>query len=170
MNETPPGAVFDCTVFLQALVNRKGPAFACKQLVDDGQVVLFLSQQVLAEVTEVLNRPELHQKLPALTAERVQAFLADLAARATTVADVPLQFSYPRDPKDEPYLNLALAAGARYLVAWDKDLLDLMNEHTPDGKDFRQRFPALTILTPVSFLREFSPSQGGNPQPEGAPG
>jgi putative PIN family toxin of toxin-antitoxin system len=154
MTETVPGAVFDCTVFLQALANRKGPAFACKQLVDSGHVVLFLSEDVLAEVTEVLNRPEIHKKLKTITPERVAKFLADVTAKATTIAAVPKQFTYPRDPKDEPYVNLALAAGATHLVAWDKDLLDLIDEEKADGKDFRKRFPSLTILTPVAFLQE----------------
>lgn len=163
MSSTPPGVVFDCTIFLQALANRNGPAFACKQLVDNGRVVLFLSDAVLQEVREVLGRPELRQKLKTLTPERVLAFLADVTARAVMLADVPNQFSYPRDPKDEPYVNLALAAGARYLVAWDKDLLDLMNEDLAEGKDFRQRFPALRILTPVTFLREFPPEETNEP-------
>lgn len=54
-----------------------------------------------------------------------------------------------RDPKDEPYLNLAIAAKATYLVSRDRDLLDLMADPT-----FRQRHPDLLILDPVEFLRE----------------
>ena len=33
-----------------------------------------------------------------------------------------------RDRKDEPYLDLALSANARYLISRDKDLLDLMQD------------------------------------------
>jgi hypothetical protein len=33
------------------------------------------------------------------------------------VHDVPRIFEYDRDPKDEAYINLALAAGATYLVS-----------------------------------------------------
>ena len=72
----------------------------------------------------------------------MQAFVGDLASKAVFLADVPAIFSYPRDPKDEPYLNLALASGAGYLITWDKDLLDLMNETSLEGKALRQRFPA----------------------------
>jgi predicted nucleic acid-binding protein len=64
----------------------------------------------------------------------------------------------PRDPKDESYLNLAVAVGARYLVTWDNDLLDLRKD-TAEGEDFRTRFPTLTVLTPVELLRELSPVQ-----------
>ena len=53
----------------------------------------------------------------------------------------PSVFAYPRDPKDEPYVNLAVAAAADYVVTRDKDLLDLMTGHTDEAKAFR-RFPA----------------------------
>lgn len=73
--------------------------------------------------------------------------------RAIFLESVPTEFSYDRDPKDEMYVNLALAAGAAYLVSRDNDLLDLMKE-TDIGRAFRERFPSLTILDPVAFLRE----------------
>jgi putative PIN family toxin of toxin-antitoxin system len=157
MSESLPAAVFDCTVFLQALANQKGPAFACWQLVDTGRVTLYLNPQVIAEVTEVLNRPELHQKFKTLTPNKVRVYLSNVVARATILADVPQRFTYPRDPKDEPYINLAIATGARYLVTRDKDMLDLMDETTSEGRDFRERFPGLMILDPVVFLRELAP-------------
>ena len=46
-------------------------------------------------------------------------------------------------------MDLAAAAGARYLVSRDKDLLSLMQDEA-----FRQQFPDLTIVDPVAFLRE----------------
>ena len=60
---------------------------------------------------------------------------------------VPVSFRY-RDPDDEPYLNLAIAVSADYLVTRDNDLLDLMQDSA-----FRVRFPSLTILDPVTALR-----------------
>ena len=71
---------------------------------------------------------------------------------------------FPRDPKDEPYINLALAANADYLVTRDNDLLDLMND-----SDFRQQFPGLTILDPVAFLRVLSPPPVTDAPPGGTP-
>jgi predicted nucleic acid-binding protein len=60
-------------------------------------------------------------------------------------------FSLPRDPKDAPYVDLAVASNAGYLVSRDKDLLELMQDEA-----FRRRFPNLKILEPVSFLREIA--------------
>jgi len=162
MSTSVPGAVFDCVVLLQAAVSNKGPAFACKGLLDSGRFTVFLSPEVLAEITDVLNRADLQKKFKTLTPERAEAFLCELTSKATSLTDVPRRFSYERDPDDEPYINLALAAGARYLVTWDNDLLDLMREDNPAGRDFRASYPALVILTPVAFLREFSPQPEEN--------
>ena len=150
---TPPVTVFDCMVYLQAAARAEGPGRACLRLAEEGRILLCISPPVHAEVANVLNRPQVRRKFAALTPEAVTVFLEDVSRLARSVPQVPSVVTFPRDPKDEPYLNLALAAGAEYLVTWDKDLLDLMNESTVEGKAFRQRFPQLTCLTPVAFLQ-----------------
>jgi len=57
------------------------------------------------------------------------------------------------------------SSGAKYLVSRDNDLLDLMQDET-----FRQRFPGLVILDPVTLLGELAsqipqPEQGALPSP-----
>ena len=47
--------VFDCMVFLQAVTNEMGPAFACFRLVDDGTLALHVSDAILAEVIDPLG-------------------------------------------------------------------------------------------------------------------
>jgi predicted nucleic acid-binding protein len=62
-------------------------------------------------------------------------------------------FSLLRDPKDEPYIDLAVAAKAACLVTWnDRHLTYLMRQDTPEGIDFCRRFSTLQILTPPAFL------------------
>ena len=107
----------------------------------------------MVEVGDVLNRPKVRRKLPALTDEAVEAFLRDVLARAVMHSEVPEVFKLERDPKDERYLNLSLASQASYLVTWDRDLLDLMND-----EGFRQQFPQLIILGPPALLRQFPPA------------
>lgn len=162
---TPPGVVFDCVVCLQGAARETGPDGACFRLLSAGAVTAYLSPAVLAEVDDVLRRPKSRQRFKTLTAARVEAFLGELHRRAVLIDPVPQVFTYPRDPGDEPYLNLAIAAKARYLVTWDNDLLDLMNEAVAEGQDFRQRFPDLTILDPVAFLRQFPREPSGSPPP-----
>jgi putative PIN family toxin of toxin-antitoxin system len=152
-----PRAVFDCMMFVQALASDTGPAAACFLLAAEGRLELCLSPELLAEVRDVLDRPKLRKKLPALTPERAEAFLDDILGYATLIQDVPRRFQYERDPKDEPYINLALDAGARYLASRDKDLLDLAKD-----ENFHQEFPDLIILDPASLLREMAPVEGAD--------
>jgi predicted nucleic acid-binding protein len=70
------------------------------------------------------------------------------------IPHVPRVFVYERDPKDEPYINLAIAAGATHLVSRDKDVLDLAKLSTPDGGRLRVLAPELQILDPIPFLQE----------------
>jgi putative PIN family toxin of toxin-antitoxin system len=107
-----------------------------------------LSAAVLAEARDVLTRPILQRKFPILTPEWVANFLTNIVAKAAWLPSVPRNFEYPRDPKDEPYVNLALAADVRFLVSRDRDLLDRMKD-----AEFTKRYPTLTILTPEAFLR-----------------
>jgi putative PIN family toxin of toxin-antitoxin system len=166
---TPPRAVFDCMVFLQGAARPAGPARACFRLVEEGQVILCLSPAILAEVRDVLTRPKTLRQFPLLTREWVETFLQNAGAKAVLLTQVPRVVVLERDPKDEAYLNLALAVRARYLVSRDRDLLDLMND-----SGYRQRYPDLTILDPATFLQEVSrsnrPEQTPTTQPEESPG
>ena len=108
----------------------------------------------MAEVRDVLTRPRVRQRFPALTDRIVDRFLAALEERAVLVSEVPRVFRFDRDPRDEPYVNLAIAARVNYLVSRDNDILDLADASTPDGKRLRQHAPDLRILDPVAFLVE----------------
>lgn len=141
-------AVFDCMVFLQAAASSTGPAAACLQAVREGRLELVICRQIIVEVRDVLTRPKTLRKFPALTVEAVETFVRDIEALAVSLSDAPRVFVLERDPKDEPYLNLALASGAAYLTTWDRDLLDLMGD-----EGFRRRLPGLIILEPPALLR-----------------
>jgi putative PIN family toxin of toxin-antitoxin system len=106
-------AVFDCMIFLQGAARRESAAGACLLLVELDAVGLYVSQEIMAEVRDVLARPRVRQRFPALTDQIAGRFLAALEERAVAVSEVPRVFQFDRDPKDEPYLNLAIAARVR---------------------------------------------------------
>jgi len=147
-----PSAVFDCMVFVQAVANENGAAAGCFRLVEEGSLALFMSHEILEEIEEVLGREKLRRKLPGLTTERAERFLEAVKQRAPTVTEVAESFTLERDPKDEPYLNLAITANADYLVTRDRDMLDLMQD-----EGFRDQYPQLTILDPAALLRVWKP-------------
>ena len=147
-----PRAVFDCVVFLQAAISGRGPAAAALAAVEAGGIELLVSDPILREIGEVLNRPNIQTRYPQLSAERISAFLGRISNLATSVTDVTSLFRYHRDPDDEPYLNLAIASKAQFLVTRDRDLLDLNKESDPDGQRLRAQAPGLRILDPAAFL------------------
>src|SRR5262249_30986853 len=134
-------AVFDATTLLQAATNRSGPAGACLAFVDEGRVKVFLSAAVLEEVHDVLHRPSIRSAFPKLTDDYVSEFLELLVEKGQLVNTVSAAYRFDRDPDDEPYLNLAIAVKAEYLVSRDKDLLSLM-----ENEEFRTIYPSLVIL------------------------
>jgi putative PIN family toxin of toxin-antitoxin system len=141
-------AVFDTTTLLQAATSRKGPAAACLAYVDDGQVKLFISTVTLDEIREVLSRPNIRKSFSKkLTDENVLDFLDHLVDKGHMIEDVPRVYKYKRDPDDEPFLDLAIATQASFIVSRDNDLLDLMQDD-----EFRKAYPALAIVDPPSFL------------------
>lgn len=151
--------VFDCGLFLQAVLRRTAPAGACLDLVEAGAVELVISEAVFAEIQEVLERPQLKPRRQGRLTERMVAeILVWIQEHSTLVRDVPEVFHFDRDPDDEPYLNLAIAAGADYLVSRDKHLLDLQHVSSEPGQELRGRLPQLTILNPVEFLRLLRPT------------
>jgi putative PIN family toxin of toxin-antitoxin system len=116
---------------------------------------LVLSIQETYEIRDVLTRPRTLKKFPKLTIAGVEAYLKKLGRCTELVTSIPCMFQLPRDPKDEKILNLAIAASAHFILTRDLDLLDLMTKDDESAVNFRQRFPAITILTPESFLAQF---------------
>ena len=149
-----PQAVFDYMVFLQAADRRESPSGACILLVELELVELCLSAATLAEVRDVLSRPELLNKFSSLTEILVEEFIDALHRKTAWIPTVPRVLAFDRDSKDEPWINLAIAAQATFLVSRDKEILDLARPSDSDGARLRKIAPSLRILDPVQFLRE----------------
>lgn len=151
---TKPRVVFDCNVLLQAAARQKSVAASCLALAEQKRIQLFVSSEVLLEIEDVLNRPEVRACFPDLSDEVAGAFLTRLRNLSDFISKVPKTFSYFRDADDEPYINLAVEVGADFIVTRDRDLLDLMTGHTDDCKEFRRRFRTLRLIEPGAFLKE----------------
>ena len=140
-------AVFDCVVFVQAVLSNKGPAFACLNLAEEEHVELHFCPSILDELKRSLDSSTLRKKYSQITDESLQTFLERVTIAGILVENPPAVFSLSRDPKDEQYLDLAIEMRVPFLVTRDKDLLDLMKDDV-----FRQTYPWLSILDPVAFL------------------
>lgn len=148
--------VYDCNIFWRAAFSQHSSGTACVELIRDGTIQHFMSRETLFELRDVLTRPETLLKFSAINPVLIDQFVSDIVKVSVVVRSVPRSFNFPRDPKDEPYIELAGLVNADYLVTYDKDLLDLMTGVDSESKQFRQKFRDLRIMKPDEFLRMVS--------------
>lgn len=101
---------------------------------------LCFSQETQAEVTETLVRDKFDQYDP--DKDRFTR-LEKLFKDADIISTKAYNISGCRDPKDDKFLALAVAANASYIVTGDKDLLVL------------HPFRGIPILSPADFISLF---------------
>lgn len=114
--------VLDTVIFVRCLLN---PRSRWGRLVFDraGRYRLVVSQDILREVLDVLERPAIARKIGFVAGYDKATVLGILSS-----ADVVEPVSVPavaRDPKDDIFLAAAATAHTDYLVSEDKDLLVL---------------------------------------------
>ena len=151
-----PRVVFDCMIFLQAVINNDGPAAELLRHVERKSIRLFSSKAILNEFRDVLSRPVILDTYTHLKFYNVENFISGILKNATLLKFVSSSFTFQRDPNDEKYLNLAIDSEADYLVTRDRDMLDLMTGIDDENKAFRQRFRHLKIVDPVEMLKTIS--------------
>ena len=160
--EKTTGVVCDCMIYLQAVANEQSPAAEIFRLLDQEKITLFISEDILREVKDVLSRQEVRKSFPHLTDKIVEIFLERIQNKAIEIFNIPEEFRYERDAKDAPYINLALVTESAYLVSRDTDLLDLMDKAKPAGESFRLKYPFLRIVKPQKFLDEIENAEKMN--------
>jgi putative PIN family toxin of toxin-antitoxin system len=145
--------VFDTSTIVQGLINPKGAAGKCPACFEQGKILTAVSRETLEEVEDVLSRPRLRERFRQITDAKVTLFIEILLYKGDYLRNVKKHFDYPRDPNDEPYLNLAIEVGADYIISRDNDLLDLMKWDKKEGREYQKRFRFLKIVSPEEFLR-----------------
>ena len=113
--------VFDTVILVRALIN---PRSIYGRIVFDHfrNYLLYVSPPMVAELLEVLQRPEISRKFRSMAGLDLRTVL-DLVSQAEVVE--PEIAAVSRDPNDDMFLATARAAQAHYLVSEDKDLLSL---------------------------------------------
>jgi uncharacterized protein len=133
--------VFDASTLVSATFNSQGiPAQAVQRALRKDRVAI--SEPVMTELLDVLDRPGLARFLkPELRSE----LLGQLVALGIPIEPAE-RVTDCRDPKDDKYLELALASHADTIVSSDQDLLVL---HPWRG---------VRILRPAEYLAEVGAS------------
>ena len=126
--------VIDTNVLISGLLSPFGPPGIIVGLITAGSLCSCHDSRIFAEYNAVLRRPAFP-----FAEEEVMALMAQIRAGGELVSVRPLPVRLP-DPDDEPFLEVAAAAMAEFLVTGNL-------KHFPH--DRRQ---GVRVVTPREFL------------------
>ena len=130
--------VLDTNVLLALWLFRDPAVEVLRAALDAGLLQAVRSAATDAEFAEVLGRPELFSVAP----ERQAALLNAWQAASSPVDAIQSAPWVCRDPLDQKFLDLAVSAGASWLITRDRDLLKLARKARRQG---------LAIVTPEGW-------------------
>ena len=136
MTQVPLRAVLDTNVLVSALLFSQGRLSWLRLCWQQGRLTPVLAEPTARELLRVLAYPKF--RLQAADRERLLEDLLPWCESWTTA--IPGSTHRVRDPHDQIFLDLALAAKTPVLVSGDADLLALKEAVLP-----------LQILTPADF-------------------
>jgi putative PIN family toxin of toxin-antitoxin system len=121
----PPRVVLDTNLVLSALVFSQGRIAVLRHAWQQERLAPLVSKATVTELIRVLAYPKFK-----LDAEEQRELLADYLPWCTTVhiPNPPPVAPICRDVDDQPFLLLAIAGQADYLVSGDLDLLSLAGQ------------------------------------------
>jgi putative PIN family toxin of toxin-antitoxin system len=132
--------VVDTGILVSALIHPKGAIGDILHALRNGRFTAIYSTPMMLEVTEVLGRPKIREKYH-VQADDIEALINLIRLRGELV--IPKQsVTACRDPKDNKFLEAALAGEADAIVTGDDDLLVL------------HPFESVDILRPAELLEK----------------
>lgn len=112
-------AVFDTNVFISGIFFRGYPR-KCIQLAVEGNILLYISQEILEELSNVLVRKKF-----GVEPFRVKSIVNEIESIASLVRPLDRVITACRDQKDHIILECALHSNSGIIVTGDADLLSL---------------------------------------------
>jgi putative PIN family toxin of toxin-antitoxin system len=136
-------AVLDTNVLLALWLFRDPVVEPLRAVIETGLLMPVRSRATDAEFAEVLGRPELFE----VATDRQARLIQEWQAQASLVDVIEPAPWTCRDPLDQKFLDLAVSAGAGWLITRDRDLLKLARKARRQG---------LLILTPENWSQLIS--------------
>lgn len=113
--------VFDVNIIVSALlIPNSKPDLALRKAQNSGYILM--SYEIWIELEQVLSRPKFDRYIS--RQDRIR-FLRDFFDTIILVIETTDKIEECRDPKDNKYLELAVAGKANYIITGDEDLLIL---------------------------------------------
>jgi putative PIN family toxin of toxin-antitoxin system len=139
-------AVVDTNILVRAVIRPLGTVGPVLLRLRQGEYTLLCSQPLLEELADVLNRPRIREKYH-LTDQDIQTIIGLVLLRGEAVAPTE-RIAACRDPKDDKFLEVAVAGQADVMVSGDDDLLTL------------NPYAGIPIVVPSAFLRMLDQERG----------
>jgi uncharacterized protein len=137
-------AVIDTNILVRAMLNPEGSVGPVVDYLRDGRYVFLYSEATLNEFVDVLSRPRMVHRY-GITTDEVDALCALVIRRGEPVQSNQTVTAC-RDPKDNAFLEVAVAGRADVIVTGDEDL------------EVLDPFEGIPIVSPAKFLRLLSES------------
>lgn len=132
-------AVVDTNILVRAVIMPHGTVGPVLLHLRQAEYKLLYAQALLEELVDVLNRPRIRDKYQ-LTDQDIRTVVSLILLRGEAV--IPTQrITACRDPKDDKFLEVAVAGEADVIVSGDDDLLVL------------HPFAGIPIVEPATFLQ-----------------
>jgi putative PIN family toxin of toxin-antitoxin system len=129
-------AVVDTNIIVSAIYWPRSAGRRCLAGLARRQYAIAVTREIFDEYESVVA--DFQPRFPNCNSAGA---LSWLRFKARWVEPASLGKQRSRDPKDDPFLACALAARARYLVTWDKDLLAM---EKPFG---------IEMIAPMQFVK-----------------
>ena len=113
----PPQIVLDTNILVSALRSRRGASFRLISLIDKGSFEVNLSVPVVLEYEEAFRK---QAKSLQVTQNGIADFLDYLCSAANLHEIHFLWRPCLPDPRDDMFLELAVRAGCKYIVTYNK--------------------------------------------------
>lgn len=108
-------AVVDTNILVSALLSPGGVSAQLITAIRNRTLIPVISQSILAEYAEVLNRPRF-----GFASDRVASLLEDMKGLALFMKPQPVSLQDLPDPDDAPFIAAALAAGCAIITGNSK--------------------------------------------------
>ena len=131
-------AVIDTGVFVSALIRRQGTTGNVLHALRDGRFTVIYTTDIVVEIIDVHGREKFRTKYH-IEPDDITALVNLIRLRGELVTPTRKVIAC-RDPKDDKFLDAALAVQTDCIVSGDGDLLDL------------NPFEEIPILRPAEFL------------------
>jgi putative PIN family toxin of toxin-antitoxin system len=138
-------AVVDTNILVRAVLQPQGAAGPVLLRMRRGDYVLLYAEPLLEERVDVLGRQRIRDTY-GVTDQDIRTVVALILLRGESV-QVEERIVACRDPRDDKFLEVAVAGKADAIVSGDEDLLVL------------HPYAGIPILSPAAFLRMLEAQQ-----------